>query len=373
MTSKRHVHSGRSNPKMPNVSSRAASLSRGNSEEVARFLRNVFFLALVMVSRQTQRPILLIPLSQHALTKPFYSSCANVRNMKVILSRKGFDSEAGGGPSPQLPDGRLISLPIPEYAFSQAKLRYDELHYGRDEKLIDLMKSLGYGKFIGKKCHLDPDLCVDALEKRRNGWRSVFGQCEGQQTHLKNQEVQEDDIFLFFGWFRKTRRNTGHISFDPLDKKGKHVLFGYLQIGEILACGKQSSIPAWLEYHPHAAFRDDSRYKNNTIYISRSNLSFDKSLPGAGTFRCDEKSAEYVVLSKEGHLKSHWTLPDFLREAKISYHSPKSWKNDYFQSVARGQEFVIHSDGKERIEKWVKDLIKNSRTSCPAQHKDVLA
>ncbi len=35
--------------------------------------------------------------------------------MKVILSRKGFDSSAGGYPSPHfVQDGRLLSLPIPE-------------------------------------------------------------------------------------------------------------------------------------------------------------------------------------------------------------------------------------------------------------------
>ena len=33
--------------------------------------------------------------------------------MKVILSRKGFDSSNGGCPSPILPDGTLLSLPIP--------------------------------------------------------------------------------------------------------------------------------------------------------------------------------------------------------------------------------------------------------------------
>ncbi len=34
--------------------------------------------------------------------------------MQIILSRKGFDSASGGGPSPILPDGTLLSLPIPE-------------------------------------------------------------------------------------------------------------------------------------------------------------------------------------------------------------------------------------------------------------------
>lgn len=34
--------------------------------------------------------------------------------MKIILSRKGFDSSAGGVASPILPGGEMISLPIPE-------------------------------------------------------------------------------------------------------------------------------------------------------------------------------------------------------------------------------------------------------------------
>lgn len=36
--------------------------------------------------------------------------------MKLILSRKGFDSSAGGKPSPIFPDGTMISLPIPDKA-----------------------------------------------------------------------------------------------------------------------------------------------------------------------------------------------------------------------------------------------------------------
>jgi hypothetical protein len=34
--------------------------------------------------------------------------------MKVVLSRKEFDSATGGGPRPILSGGRLLSLPIPE-------------------------------------------------------------------------------------------------------------------------------------------------------------------------------------------------------------------------------------------------------------------
>jgi hypothetical protein len=43
---------------------------------------------------------------------------------RMILSRKGFDGKAGGGASPILPDGRMLSLPIPNAA---DELRFQDL------------------------------------------------------------------------------------------------------------------------------------------------------------------------------------------------------------------------------------------------------
>ena len=45
--------------------------------------------------------------------------------MKIILFKKGFDSGAGGMPSPILPDGTLLYMPIP----SGDKIKYFELKY----------------------------------------------------------------------------------------------------------------------------------------------------------------------------------------------------------------------------------------------------
>ena len=45
-------------------------------------------------------------------------------SMKIILSRKGFDSGYGGIASPVLPDGTLLSLPIPT---TEMGITYDEL------------------------------------------------------------------------------------------------------------------------------------------------------------------------------------------------------------------------------------------------------
>lgn len=46
--------------------------------------------------------------------------------MKVILSRKGFDSGYGGMPSPILPDGTMLSMPIPS---DGDNVRFNELYH----------------------------------------------------------------------------------------------------------------------------------------------------------------------------------------------------------------------------------------------------
>ena len=64
--------------------------------------------------------------------------CMEGNNMKVILSRKGFDSKNGGYPNPILPDGRMVSLPIP--------IKYEHICYNnlrlRDTTYYSLMKRL---------------------------------------------------------------------------------------------------------------------------------------------------------------------------------------------------------------------------------------
>ena len=81
--------------------------------------------------------------------------------MKVILSRKGFDSEFGGYPSPILPNGQMISLPIPD---QNEELRYSDVMAG-DSACYDLMRDLMPSiKSSNERidlsndfgCHLDP-------------------------------------------------------------------------------------------------------------------------------------------------------------------------------------------------------------------------
>jgi len=117
-------------------------------------------------------------------------------------------------------DGRLISLPIP----LKDKTRYSELRINEKLSYYDLMRSLksDFKIRLDKRiseltkdtvCHLDPDIYKTAL-LRSDGWKPSFGQIDQAQTHLKNEGVKEGDLFLFFGWFRKTREKDGKIIFD---------------------------------------------------------------------------------------------------------------------------------------------------------------
>jgi Nucleotide modification associated domain 3 len=51
--------------------------------------------------------------------------------MKLILSRKGFDSSHGGGPSPIRPDGRLLSFPIPRVPVSAGGMAFTPTRFPR--------------------------------------------------------------------------------------------------------------------------------------------------------------------------------------------------------------------------------------------------
>lgn len=87
--------------------------------------------------------------------------------MKVILSRKGFDSSCGGQASPILPDGTLLSLPIP----SNDVHKYSELSWGC-LSYLDIIKQLKHKTTLNERshCHLNPDTPItrEEYEKKHN-------------------------------------------------------------------------------------------------------------------------------------------------------------------------------------------------------------
>lgn len=123
--------------------------------------------------------------------------------MKVVLSRKGMDSRAGGIPSPILPDGTLLSLPIPN---EKSGVPYGDLVYkGRTYQQIiqQIHPTFDFQKH--PFCHLDPDI-YGVLKNTHAGWKPAFGQYEIPAKHLDGQGVDVGDVFLFYGMFRQTEK-----------------------------------------------------------------------------------------------------------------------------------------------------------------------
>src|SRR6266516_2251034 len=122
--------------------------------------------------------------------------------MKIILSRKGFDSEYGQIPSPILPDGTLLSLPIRDHS-GQSCIKYRDLEAVNGRSPATLVSDLTNDKIKPSMwTHFDPDLRRCMLP-RDSGWRPLFGPHPNSHTHMSNQGVEVGDLILFFGLFRE--------------------------------------------------------------------------------------------------------------------------------------------------------------------------
>lgn len=286
--------------------------------------------------------------------------------VRVILSRKGFDSQWGGYASPILPDGRMISLPIPD---RDSPIRYADLPLPPFGSYLDVMRGLketirhGPDRRIpgpADECHLDPDIRAEVLPRHAD-WRPVFGQAGSARQHLTHHGIGPGDLFLFFGWFRITRLKAGRVVFDPSDHEGRHIVYGYLQIGEVVPLGPGDPDPDWMGPHPHRA-ASRRMNKTNTAYVGRDTLSWDPARPGAGAFSFNES----LVLTRAGFSRSRWALPESLREIGLSFHSRESWRSDCFQSAAIGQEFVF--DAHPAAEIWARGIIDRNAGPIAAKN-----
>ncbi len=296
--------------------------------------------------------------------------------MKIILSRKGFDSSYGGCASPVI-DGKPIPLPIP---LPKSPVSYKELHI-YSYKLGDLVTNLSGAKTTADmQAHLDPDLIEGAIfgKKMEDGWLPAFGQSDQALSHLDRQGVGPGDLFLFFGWYKNAEKIGDHFRF-VRNANDHHLIFGWLQIDSILRIGKDpGSITRkypWLKDHPHL---HDLSPKNNAIYIAKDKLSIPglpclEGLPGGGVFN---DVTDLRVLTEPGQgLRSKWVLPNFFWPVDqqiplLSYHSkPVRWRkstseNWHLQSVAKGQEFVyVPPDEAASVDMnlWLKNIFSEQK------------
>lgn len=331
--------------------------------------------------------------------------------MKIILSRKGTDSSYGGYPSPILPDGSLLSIPIPSMRFAQKKSdiikkwqyfdgnSYSPTKYRNlkipphikeslltlnlnfetyEDLLIQLLPKARIKEKVDSKiqwfdfsvpwyCHLDPDIIPDVLPREKM-WRPIFGQVNIAQRHLEKQGVGKNDLFLFFGWFRKTKiikeKGEPKLRYDSSDSKGTHIIYGYFQVDEVLKKEDKSKIESWMKPHPHLG-KGLWNTPNNALYIAQPKLSWNEKYVGAGYFKFhdDLLLTETNLNRNPKQNRSIWKYSFIPQGTDITYHNTNSWIEEnnkleevirYFKSTECGQEFVIKNcpELENKIKKW---------------------
>lgn len=261
--------------------------------------------------------------------------------MKVILSRKGFDSAAGGIPSPILGD-QLISLPIPK-AYSGDDYRELKFHYQKQEfSYAQLLKDLNVTFF--NECHLDPDL-IRGVKKRDGVWCPALGQAGNAAAELR--EVQPGDFFIFFGNFRQAERINGKFQFVKGSKE-MHVIWGYLKVQEIYSKAQiqKGAVTENVKYHPH--FRDADFTEQSHNFIFASDIDNSRVFP----------FSEQLILSdisQKSYKKSFWKAIPFLEPQSKRI---KKVKSGLWNSGGRGQEFVCEIKNSQKFDQWFSNLIQ---------------
>ncbi len=284
--------------------------------------------------------------------------------MKIVISRKGFDSKYGGVPSPILPDGRLLSLSIPS---KHDKHTFADLNHP-DIPVDALLRDLTKGKYgESSTTHLDPDL-NSPPSKRLPGWRPALGQTGNPQSHLRNKGVGVGDVFLFFGWFREVECASGSWRYVK-QAPHLHVMFGWLEVAHVLPvvierheCLRKF---AWVATHPHVANPQHYMDQRNTLYVAADKSRFDlKADYGGGRFhRYDDR----LRLTAPGAARrTVWSLPSWFLPASgnpsLSFHTdPDQWSRRdgdvRLQAVDIGQEFVLDTNVYPAAESWLKTIV----------------
>lgn len=262
--------------------------------------------------------------------------------MKISLSRKGFDSAAGGVASPILPDGTPLSLPIP-CGYGRSATTYEALGLG------DHVRDLTRGRLDGATpAHNDPDFAT-----------GCFGQADGAQKHLAAHGFGPGDLFVFFGWFRDVERRNGRWAYVP-GAPDRHLVYGWLQVGAVHPLPEaRDAVPEIAAGHPHL---EPFFARPGALYVAAGRLRLPglrRKLPGHGVF---PGLHENRVLTWPGQPRSRWRLPASMMPGRtvppLGYHASRQrWRRRdghiELQSAARGQEFVLDLDRWPPARDWI--------------------
>jgi hypothetical protein len=261
--------------------------------------------------------------------------------VRIIFSRKGFDSGSGGKPSP-IVDGVPVSLPIP--GARDEPFTYADVCHPTAGSLAAYVEEITKGRVTGRNpAHYDPQLPWD------QGIASL-GQQGAAQAHLTNQGVDVGDAIVFFGLFRDYTAPRGH----P-DAKPHHRIFGMMTIERLCLLGDKVQPGAWRDLglpDPHPHTERTHKLGNNAIWIGCGQLA--------------RSAAPELRLSRVGASPSIWEAPNWLSRHGLSYHdNPDRWSDGQLRLVARGQEFVSDVGSDPQAIDWlgsIQDILSRPAT-----------
>jgi len=278
--------------------------------------------------------------------------------MKIIFSRKVFDTYSGGFPNPIFENNRIFSIPIPDkktsFKYSDIKDTYKEIPI--TEILNDITgKRIRSGKKLYKefnysktdfRAHNDP-----FFYKGQSIEGYFFGQQGNVQSELRNRDVTKGDVFLFFGIFQRVNSKRKKWIYDK-NFPPCHVIFGWMQIGEVVDLTDNKNVEKllrkylFLKEHPHIECKEF--YKNNTIYIPSYKLIIDgKPVYNKGSGKFLFKESRILNNSNTPKL-TEWKLPYYLSDEKAFLNKRLKFKttNDKYciLKVQRGQEYIYDLD-----------------------------
>ncbi len=252
--------------------------------------------------------------------------------MKIVFSRKGFDTTAGGVPSP-IVAGVPVSLPIP--ADARSTTRFGDLGHGT------CIEALTRGRLTRESlCHDDP-MFGPSPSGEEMAWLGQYGAAQG---HLEKHGVGVGDHFVFFGLFA-----------EPVTGERHHRIFAHMEVRQVGRPEALAARPDWIappRPHPHFLGQWPA---NNTLWIGPAHRA--------------RNAGPALRLTAPGGPLNLWDVPGWLKQRGLTYHErPERWKRatarhgPRLDSARRGQEFICDAGRATAPRRWLAAIIAELET-----------
>ena len=321
--------------------------------------------------------------------------------MKVIFSRKGFDSSYGGCSSIILPKemgSKMISFPIPETHSKRGGIKADNIIYVDlyNKSLKDILSDLN--KEIKDKYHVDPEIQNMQIKDTDGSLKQSFanrkyaalGQSGAAAGHLLNQKIKKGDLFLFFSTYQETRLDEDKKIHYAEDKKKFHSIWGYMIVDDVFLINPKNNyitkiyyddknnrkedkpklIDSFTDYpglKSHLHFKNRKGYEKNIKNIIICSTTF-------GTFNYTEElrlTRKDPNTNEVSNNLTDWKITNFwnnnLQNKITMTYNDKNIKKELskakghlhleIKAASIGQEFVIDNYDIAIMKKWLKEIL----------------